>query len=149
MYESSGHLKHKGRPNSSGWTLRWRTRILDPAPVATLHLPPSEIWNIIQWNCRGLCANFDDFRLLCGNYNPVVCCLQETELTKDDFIIRGFNCIHLTSRDIGGRAYGGVSVLARYAHPLHCKAYSESSLNTTLQAKAVTISTLKGYYYNI
>ena len=67
--------------------------------------------NIIQWNCRGLRANFTDFRLLCDNYNPIVCCLQETMLTKDDFIIRGFNCIHLTSRDIGGRACGGVSVL--------------------------------------
>ena len=29
------------------------------------------------------------FRLLCDNYNPIVCCLQETMLTKDDFIIRG------------------------------------------------------------
>ena len=59
--------------------------------------------SIIQWNCRGLRANFTDFRLLCDNYNPIVCCIQETMLTKDDFIIRGFNCIHLTSRDIGGR----------------------------------------------
>ena len=58
--------------------------------------------NIIQWNCRGLRANFTDFRLLCDNYNPIVCCLQETMLTKDYFIIRGFNCIHLTSRDIVG-----------------------------------------------
>ena len=56
--------------------------------------------NIIQWNCRGLRANFTDFRLLCDKYNPIVCCLQETMLTKDDFIIRGFNCIHLTSRDL-------------------------------------------------
>ena len=64
--------------------------------------------SIIQWNCRGLRANFTDFRLLCDNYNPIVCCLQETMLTKDDFIIRGFICIHLTSRDIGGRACGGV-----------------------------------------
>ena len=48
------------------------------------------------------------FRLLCDKYNPIVCCLQETMLTKDDFIIRGFNCIHLTGRDIGGRACGGV-----------------------------------------
>ena len=63
--------------------------------------------NIIQWNCRGLRANFNDFRLLCDNYKLIVCCLQETMLTKDDFIIRGFNCIHLTSRDIGGRACGG------------------------------------------
>ena len=43
--------------------------------------------NIIQWNCRGLRANFNDFRLLCDNYNPIVCCLQGTMLTKVDFII--------------------------------------------------------------
>ena len=59
-------------------------------------------------------------------------------LTKDDFIIRGFNCIHLTSRDIGGRACGGVSVLVRDGIP-----YSECKLYTTLQAKAVTISRSK------
>ena len=59
-------------------------------------------------------------------------------LTKDDFIIRGFNCIHLTSRDIGGRACGGVSVMVRDGIPS-----SECTLNTSLQAKAVTISTSK------
>ena len=94
--------------------------------------------SIIQWNCRGLRANFTDFRLLCDNYNPIVCCLQETMLTKDDFIIRGFNCIHLTSRGIGDRACGGVSVLSRDGIPS-----SECTLNTSLPAKAVTISTSK------
>ena len=73
--------------------------------------------NILQWNCRGLRANFTDFRLLCDKYNPIICCLQETMLTKDAFIIRGFNCIQLTSRDIGGRACGGVSVLVRDGIP--------------------------------
>ena len=48
-------------------------------------------------------------------------------LTKDDFIIRGFNCIHLTSRDIGGRACGGVSVLVRDGIPS-----SDCTLNTSL-----------------
>ena len=96
------------------------------------------MYNIIQWTCHGLCANFNDFRLLCDSYNPIVCCLQETRLTKDDFIIRGFNCIHLTSRDIGGEACDGVSVLARDGIP-----YSECTQNTSLQAKAVTISTSK------
>ena len=94
--------------------------------------------NIIQWNCRGLRANFNDFRLLCYNYNPIVCCLQETMLTKDDFIIRGLNYIHLTSHDICGRVCGGVSVLVRDGIP-----YSECKLYTTLKAKAVTISTSK------
>ena len=71
-------------------------------------------------------------------YNPIVCCLQETILTMDDFTIRGFNYIHLTSRDIGGGACGGVSVLVRDGIP-----YSECTLHTTLQAKTVTISTSK------
>ena len=48
-------------------------------------------------------------------------------LTKDDFIFRGFNFIHLTSRDSGGRACGGVSVLARDDIP-----YSECTLHTTI-----------------
>ena len=60
--------------------------------------------NIIQCNCRNMRANFNDFQVLCDNYNSIACYLQETMLTKDDFIIRGFNCVHLTSRDIGGRA---------------------------------------------
>ena len=94
--------------------------------------------NIIQWGWCGLRANINDLRLLCDNYNTIVCCLQKTMLTKDDFIIRGFNCIHLTSRDIGGRACSGVSVLVRDGIP-----YSECKLYTTLQAKAVTISTSK------
>ena len=59
-------------------------------------------------------------------------------LTMDDFVIRGFNCNHLTSRDISGRACGGVSVLVRDDIP-----YNECTLNTSLQAKAVTISTSK------
>ena len=47
--------------------------------------------NIIQWICRGLRVNVTAFRLLCDKYNPIVSCLQETMLSKDDFVIRGFN----------------------------------------------------------
>ena len=50
--------------------------------------------NIIQWNCRGPPANFNDFRVLSDDYNPIVCCLQETMLTMDNFVIRAFICIH-------------------------------------------------------
>ena len=82
-------------------------------------------------NCRGLNAKFTYYVTIC-------CCLQETMLTNDNFVIRGFNCIHLTGRDIGGRACGGVLVWVRDGIP-----YSEFKLNTTLQAKAVAISTSK------
>ena len=94
--------------------------------------------NIIQWNCHGISANFDDFRLLCDNYNPIVYFIQETMLTMDALVIRSFNCINLTSCDIGDGACSGNSVLVRNDVP-----YSECKLNTTLQAKAVTISTSK------
>ena len=53
---------------------------------------------------------------------------QKTMLTMDDFIIRGFNCIHLTSRDIGGRAYVWVSVLSRDDIP-----YRECTLYKRMQ----------------
>ena len=56
-------------------------------------------------------------------------------LNKDDFVSSGFNCIHLISRDIGGGACGGVSVLARDGIP-----YSKCTLYTSLQATTVTIS---------
>ena len=46
----------------------------------------------------------------------------------------------MTSRDIGGRACGGVSVLVRDGIPS-----SECTLHTSLQAKAVTISTSKTF----
>ena len=88
------------------------------------------IYNIIHWNCRDLRANFNDFRLLCEKYNPIIYCLQETMLAKDAFVIRGFNCINLTSHDIGGITCGGVSVLARDGFP-----YSKCTINTILQAK--------------
>ena len=58
-------------------------------------------------------------------------------LTKDDFVIRGFNCIHLTSLDIGDRvcrvSQWGMASLAVSVH----------STLLYVQAKAVTISTSK------
>ena len=59
-------------------------------------------------------------------------------LTNGDFVIRGFNCIHLTSCDIGGRACGGMSVLARDNIP-----YTECTLNIALQAKQSPFPHLK------
>ena len=58
--------------------------------------------SIIQWNCRGLRPNFTDFRVLCDKYYPIVCCLQETFLSSDDYVIRGFSSYHLVIRDISG-----------------------------------------------
>jgi exonuclease III len=90
---------------------------------------------IIQWNCRGLKPNFNELRIMADNHNPIVFCLQETFLNSVNFNIRGFNSYHHLSTDIGGRACGGVSVLVKEGIP-----HSEVTINTPLQAKAVTVS---------
>ena len=38
------------------------------------------MYPIIQWNCRGLRANYNDFLVLLGNIQPSVCCLQELKV---------------------------------------------------------------------
>ena len=35
---------------------------------------------ILQWNCRGIRANYEELLLLLNKYNPKVVCLQETFL---------------------------------------------------------------------
>ncbi|WP_419636377.1 hypothetical protein, partial [Thiolapillus sp.] len=42
--------------------------------------------DIIQWNVRGLRANFEELRLLCNQYNPQVVAVQECQLRKDKII---------------------------------------------------------------
>ena len=51
-------------------------------------------------------------------------------LTMDDYVIQGFNCIHLTSRDIDGLACGRVAVLVRDDIPC-----SECKLNKLYKRK--------------
>ena len=34
--------------------------------------------SILQWNCRGLKANFNELLILLSLFNPKICCLQET-----------------------------------------------------------------------
>ena len=35
---------------------------------------------LIQWNCRGLRANYNDLLVLLGSNQPSVCCLQELKI---------------------------------------------------------------------
>ena len=41
--------------------------------------------SILQWNCRGIRANYEELLILLDKYNPKVVCLQETSL-KDIII---------------------------------------------------------------
>lgn len=91
--------------------------------------------NIIQWNCRGIRPNFNELKILTDHYDPILFCLQETFLNNNTFTFKGFCTYHHLSRDIGGRACGGVSLLIKDSIP-----HSKVTLVTTLQAKAITIS---------
>ena len=40
--------------------------------------------NIIQWNCRGFKASFNELSLLDQSFSPIAFCLQETHLKKSE-----------------------------------------------------------------
>ena len=87
---------------------------------------------ILQWNCRGLKANFNELLLLLTGLCPSIICLQETFLKPGDNIgIKGYtfyNHIH----PVGDRASGGSSIVVN-----NCIPQSQIPLNTNLQAVAV------------
>jgi len=49
------------------------------------------MYSLLQWNCRGFRANFNEVQLLTQKYNPQAVCLQETLLQDTDNIdFRGY-----------------------------------------------------------
>ena len=88
---------------------------------------------IIQWNCRGLKANYEETLLLLKDYEPAALCLQETHLKDTDNIsIRNFNAFHTFSAN-NQRAADGVSINNNAP-------YSHKPLHTNLQAVAFSIT---------
>ena len=94
---------------------------------------------LIQWNCRGLKANFNELHLLVTGLCPSIISLQVTFLKPtDNLIIRGYtlyNHIHQT----GDMASGGSSIVVNSSVP-----QSLIPLHTNLQAVAVEV-TLQNY----
>jgi hypothetical protein len=92
--------------------------------------------NIVQWNCRGLRANYNDLLLLLSNVEPVACCLQEL-LIDDNYTLgnRQYNLFSTLPPQSSNRPTGGVGILVRKATP-----HSQLTVNTPLQAVACRIS---------
>ena len=89
---------------------------------------------IIQWNCRGLKANYEETLLLLKDYEPAALCLQETHLKHSDNIcIRNYTAFHNFSTN-NERAAGGVSIFVNNAP------HSHIPLDTNLQAVAVSLT---------
>lgn len=93
-------------------------------------------FNIIQWNCRGLKANFTDFDILLNSFSPAALCLQETlQSDLNPIKLRHYTqyCKNYTKAD--GSPYGGVTVMVKNSIP-----QSEIILQTALQATAVRVT---------
>jgi len=91
----------------------------------------------IQWNCRGLRANYDALKLLINKYDPVALCLQELHVSDSydlDSILYTF-ISKVPHIPIGHRSHGGSGILIRKDVP-----HSIIPLNTSLQAVACRLS---------
>ncbi|MES9994020.1 MAG: reverse transcriptase domain-containing protein, partial [Candidatus Thiodiazotropha sp.] len=94
--------------------------------------------SIIQWNCRGLKANYNEILILMSILSPSVICLQETFLKQSDNVsFRDFNMFNYICPD-GQRASGGTSIMVKSNIP-----HSQFDLNTNLQAVAVNVTLSK------
>ena len=90
---------------------------------------------IIQWNCRGFRANYDEISLLLQKFNPVAVCLQETFLKTDDkFTLKNYSMYHSFSPN-PDRASGGVCIIVNNSVP-----QSSVTINSNIQAVAVRVT---------
>ena len=90
---------------------------------------------IIQWNCRGLRANYDELQLLLNDYDSAVVCLQETYLKESNNVtFRNYNLINKLA--IGeGRGTGGNTIIINNSCPSR-----QIQLKTNLHAIAVSVT---------
>ena len=90
--------------------------------------------NIVQWNCRGLKANYNEILLLMSKYNPALLCLSETFLKGTDKVsfknFSMYNFIHNTER-----ASGGSTIIVSNVYP-----HRQISINSNLQAVALSVT---------
>lgn len=90
--------------------------------------------NIISWNCDGFFSHHNEFKLLLQNYNPIVCCLQETKFNVNQFpSFRNFKS-YIKNYPTETVSKGGVMTLVS-------ENYSSEhiSLDTDLEAVAVRL----------
>ena len=69
---------------------------------------------ILQWNCRGLRANYNELSLLIAKYHPIAVCLQETNIPASyTNTLRFYTLFHTSSVRTDGQLCGGVAILVR------------------------------------
>ncbi|MCG7877158.1 MAG: reverse transcriptase domain-containing protein [Candidatus Thiodiazotropha endolucinida] len=94
--------------------------------------------SILQWNCRGLKANFNELLILTTLFSPNVICLQETFLkTTDNISFKDYSMYNHIITD-NQKASGGTSILVKSNVP-----HRKIDINTNLQAVAVNVTLSK------
>ena len=94
--------------------------------------------SILQWNCRGLKANYNDILILTTLLAPSVICLQETFLKLIDMISLKNYTIYNYITDENQKASGGTSILIKSDTP-----HRPIDINSNLQAIAVNVTLSK------
>ena len=91
--------------------------------------------SIIQWNCRGLKANYNEILILTTLLSPTVFCLQETFLkTTDKVNFKNYSLYnHIATEN--QKASGGSSVLVKSNVP-----HRQIDINSNLQTVAVNVT---------
>ena len=73
--------------------------------------------NIIQWNIRSMQANREELQILLFDSNPVVVCLQETQMKADSNVSFKNYCIyHRPGTEKNGTFHGGAAIPVSYTH---------------------------------
>ena len=95
---------------------------------------------ILQWNCRGIKANYENLELLILELNPKIICLQETFLKPSESLnFPNYTSIHKMLNN-PRKASGGTSIFVRRDIP-----YSVFNINSNIQNTCCSISAQKTY----
>ena len=94
--------------------------------------------SIIQWNFRGLKANYNEILILTTLLSPTVFCLQETFLkTTDNIYFKNYSLYNHIAIE-NQKASGGSSILVKSNVP-----HRQIDINSNLQAVAVNVTLSK------
>ena len=91
--------------------------------------------NIIQWNCRGIKANYNEILLLLSKFNPSLVCLSETFLKESDKIsFKNYSMYNHIDKN-QSKASGGTSIIINNNCPPR-----QIGLDTNIQSIAVNVT---------
>ena len=95
---------------------------------------------ILQWNCRGIKANYENLELLILELNPKIICLQETFLKPSDTLsFSNYSSIH-NMKNSPRKASGGTTIFVRKDI-----SFSTCNINSNIQNTCCSITTHKTY----